>query len=314
SVIRRVILHVRDTIRTQLNSFGLFREYPHRPTYDPDAFVLPEHLSYRARERLDPVPPSDSTPKDPPPPWPFASMSIYRLMKWRHSGSIQKSEEEVSRLVREVILADDFKVDDLKGFSMKKQNEILDNASRTGSMSAPRGDDWREVAVPVQVPLRSPDPSGAGKTFVVPGLHYRPLVQVIKSAFSEMSAKAFHLSPFRRFWRHPVSGAESRVYDELYTSDAWIKAHDALQKQPPEPGCTLERVIAALMFSSDATMLASFGTAKAWPLYLSFGNLSKYVRARPTSGSVHHVAFIPSVSLAHHFRFGSFAYPSSATR
>ena len=41
-------------------------------------------------------------------------------------------------------------------------------------------------------------------------------------------------------------------------------------------GCNLERVIAGLMFWSDATYLAQFGNASAWPVYLFFGNQSKY--------------------------------------
>jgi hypothetical protein len=68
-----------------------------------------------------------------------------------------------------------------------------------------------------------------------------------------------------------------------------------LQRQPREPNCSLERVIAGLMFFSDATHLANFGTAKAWPLYLYFGNLTKYARSAPTSGACHLVGFFPSV-------------------
>ncbi|KAG2737582.1 hypothetical protein P692DRAFT_201681626, partial [Suillus brevipes Sb2] len=84
------------------------------------------------------------------------------------------------------------------------------------------------------------------------------------------------------------------VFDELYTSDSWLEAQDDLQRRQKEPGCSLERVIAGLMFFSDATHLANFGTAKAWPLYLYFGNLSKYARSSPTSGACHLVAFFPS--------------------
>jgi hypothetical protein len=50
------------------------------------------------------------------------------------------------------------------------------------------------------------------------------------------------------------------------------------------------------MFSFDATMLTQFGVAKGWPIYLMFGNLSKYVQAQPGSGVMHHLAYIPSMS------------------
>jgi hypothetical protein len=50
------------------------------------------------------------------------------------------------------------------------------------------------------------------------------------------------------------------------------------------------------MFFLDATHLANFGTAKAWPLYLYFGNLTKYACSAPKSSTYHLVGFLPSVS------------------
>jgi hypothetical protein len=69
---------------------------------------------------------------------------------------------------------------------------------------------------------------------------------------------------------------QEQVFDELYTSDAWLEAQDSIQRLPKEPGCSLEHVITGLMLFSDATHLANFGIAKAWPLYMYFGNLVKY--------------------------------------
>lgn len=117
----------------------------------------------------------------------------------------------------------------------------------------------------------------------------------MKAALTDVTARRFHFSPFKRFWSL-VTGPEERCYDEAYTSDAWIEAHNTLQKERNEPGCKLEKVILGLMFWSDSTHLANFGTAKVWPLYLYFGNLSKYLRGKPASGACHHVAYIPSVS------------------
>jgi hypothetical protein len=89
-------------MRTACNRFGIFREYPHRPSYDPDHLVQPEDLANVS------VCPPDVEVMDlesweqPPPPWPFANMSIYRLMNWANTGSNSKSEGEVTRLVDEV--------------------------------------------------------------------------------------------------------------------------------------------------------------------------------------------------------------------
>jgi hypothetical protein len=94
---------------------------------------------------------------------------------------------------------------------------------------------------------------------------------------------------------NPDTGEETRIFDEVYTSEAFELAHDQLQKQQPEAGCKLERVIAGLMFWSDSTHLTNFGTASVWPVYMYFANLSKYVWVKPTSGACHHIAYIPSV-------------------
>jgi len=123
----------------------------------------------------------------------------------------------------------------------------------------------------------------------------RLLCRVMKSALVDITSRRFHFSPFKRFWKSP-SGSEVCCYDEVYTSDEWIEEHDNLQKQPNEPGCKLEKVILGLMFWSDSTHLTSFGTAKVWPLYMYFANLSKYMRCKPSFGAAHHVAYIPSVS------------------
>ncbi|KAI0647705.1 hypothetical protein C8Q79DRAFT_999321 [Trametes meyenii] len=44
---------------------------------------------------------------------------------------------------------------------------------------------------------------------------------------------------------------------------------------------------------SDSTHLADFGTASLWPIYVQFGNQSKYERAKPSARACHHAAYIP---------------------
>jgi hypothetical protein len=51
------------------------------------------------------------------------------------------------------------------------------------------------------------------------------------------------------------------------------------------------------MFASDATMLASFRSAKLWPLYMFFGNNSKYKRAQPSEKLFETVAYFEKVRL-----------------
>ena len=64
----------------------------------------------------------------------------------------------------------------------------------------------------------------------------------------------------------------------------------------PGDGPNVEYAVLPLLLWSDETVLSNFGTAKLWPIYLYFGNLSKYVRGRPTEFAAHHLAYIPTVS------------------
>jgi hypothetical protein len=218
-------------------------------------------------------------------------MTIYRLMSWMNSGSNLVSTAKVSQLVKDVMLAEDFDLKHLENFSARRSLQVLDKEEGGKSTTFP--DDWIQTNVTINIPTKSRDGSCP---YTVPGFHYRPLVDVIRAAFADVQARAFHILPFQRLWKDPLDDHQERIYDELYTSDAWLEAQDALQRLPKKPGCSLERVIAGLMFFSDATHLANFGTAKAWPLYLYFGNLSKYVRSSPQSGACHLVGFLPSVS------------------
>ena len=124
--------------------------------------------------------------------------------------------------------------------------------------------------------MREKNNKGSGRIFPVEGFHYRPITDVVCMVFAEALSKIFHLTPFKKLWQSPVTGRKQCVYDEVYTSDAWIQAQDEIMKQRRDDGCKLERVVAGLMFWSNLTRLAQFGHAFAWPIYLFFGNLSKY--------------------------------------
>lgn len=68
------------------------------------------------------------------------------------------------------------------------------------------------------------------------------------------------------------------------------------QASPPEPDCNLPQHVVGLMFALDSTMLATFGTAKLWPLYMFYGNDSKYKRAKPTEKMFKTVAYFEKVN------------------
>ncbi|KAG2037991.1 hypothetical protein BDR03DRAFT_933797 [Suillus americanus] len=180
-------------------------------------------------------------------------------MSWMVTGSNRKSVTEVKYLVNDVMKVEDFTLDDFEHFNPNTQMKHFDMSEDNDAMGILQRDGWKSTDVKIMVPSKEKNPRGNECVFSVSGLFYRPLISVIQAAFSEQSSKWFHLTPFKCIWKSPITGQEQRLYDELYTSDAWIQAHDELQKQRRDDNCKLERVIAGLMFWSDATHLTQFG-------------------------------------------------------
>ena len=284
AVIPRLHLIVRNRLRTTTNAFGLLREYLYRPSFDPDSFV-PDKDLHQVRG-------ADSVPMPlPSPTRVHRNESIEMIMNWKDSGAPTKSDTEVNHLVRDVLLDPRFKLEELRGFSIAKENRQSDAAEK----KSPFLDSFQTANINIEVPsgVKGVPPG----TFTVPGLLYRKLTAIIRATFSSPLASHFHFSPFKLFHKSP-NGEDERVFSELYNSDVFIEEHDNVQRAPlppNEPDCKRERVVAALMFWSDSTHLANFGTAKLWPIYLLFGNVSKYIRGQPNSGACQHVAYIPSL-------------------
>ncbi|KJA15704.1 hypothetical protein HYPSUDRAFT_148732 [Hypholoma sublateritium FD-334 SS-4] len=103
----------------------------------------------------------------------------------------------------------------------------------------------------------------------------------------------FHLEPYELRWRRRnIPNPEYiKVHGELYTSPAFLEAHEEIQVLAAEPGCSLPRVLVGLMFGSDSTHLTSFGNASLWPCYMYFGNESKYCRCKPNCNLCNHMAY-----------------------
>ncbi|SJL14233.1 uncharacterized protein ARMOST_17689 [Armillaria ostoyae] len=95
-----------------------------------------------------------------------------------------------------------------------------------------------------------------------------------------------------QMWNPPGCSHSERIFGEVYTSEVFLEMEDSIK---PFPGCSLEAVVAPVMIYSDSTHLMNFGDASLWPAYVSLGLLSKYIRARVTSFSSHHLAYFPSL-------------------
>ncbi|KAF7426603.1 hypothetical protein PC9H_008972 [Pleurotus ostreatus] len=313
-----------QAIRTPPNAMGMYRIYPQRPTHNSDESVSLDDLA-DANCNTDITDTAERTGQETDfddmgnrggqTPWsPFLSSTIARLLCWFHSGSTQKSVAELDSLVKNVLLKDDFDTASLKGFSTSKEHMRVDNALKVNnkvSQLFPGTSGWEQRSVVISLPAPKVKKSEAqAPTFEIKDINIRPLLSVMQDAFQGPEFASLHLTPFEECWnplanhnkqqpdldlltREPFSTlprGHERTYSEIYTSQAMMDAHRNLPVHP-----TLETVVVAYMFWSDATHLATFGTASLWPLYTFFGNCSKYLRLKPTSNHCHHQAYIPSL-------------------
>lgn len=232
---------------------------------------------------------------------PYPNISSFRLGEWFWNGGVQKSQSSFRELVS-IVGDHDFDPASIRDTEWDKINKQLadDNHGEWSDEDA----GWKRTPVTIEVPYQrrrgiSPDPGAGPLNYTIDDFYHRSLVSVIQEKLSKSTGNQhFHYEPYELNWQPGEAPHPIRVQGELYTSPVFIDAHRELQDSPAEPGCNLPRVVVALMFWSDVTHLATFGDAKIWPLYLFFGNESKYNRCKPSCHLCHHVAYFHSVSRA----------------
>jgi len=204
-------------------------------------------------------------------------------------------------LVHNVIKHPDFNVSDLENFNAvtatrRFGREHLPSPGTTLKAS----DGWKEGSVRIRVPCTGVrQKESDAPEFVVNGILYRDVVEVITAELEDPDAfNDIHTTPYEEWWCPGPDEDPTRVYSEIYNSDAMLQADKKMQDNlnaAHGPESDLETFIVSALLYSDSTHLASFGTASLWPVYLFLGNVSKYIRSKPTSFSAHHIAYIPTV-------------------
>jgi len=118
----------------------------------------------------------------------------------------------------------------------------------------------------------------ASPQFCVSGISYCPLLEVIKRACQSPQSKEYHWVLFKLVHQTQAPSENLQVYTDIYNSDAMLEEDAKIRAlgRHPDDDPNTEVAILAMLFWSDSTHLASFGTASLWPIYLYFGNLSKY--------------------------------------
>ncbi|KAF8834367.1 hypothetical protein BDN67DRAFT_915107, partial [Paxillus ammoniavirescens] len=262
---------------TQWNNFGLFRLYQAEslPTHDPDD---PSDIECSPGTGIHSSSENGQSHSDNPL-YPYPNASSLRLGDWYWCQGSRKSKRGFKQLL-DIISSPDFHPDDVRSMNWKKIDQIL--GSNTFDSDATKEDGsneegWKRKLIMIAIPFHSRCQQPGPKEYTLPGFHYHSLTSVIRETLSDPTQdRIFHYEPYELRWQPPHREHNIRVYGELFTSNAFIEAHQKLQDSPLEPGCDLPHVVAGMMFWSDATQLSSFGSATLWPLYLYFGNQSKY--------------------------------------
>ncbi|TFK28673.1 hypothetical protein FA15DRAFT_570177, partial [Coprinopsis marcescibilis] len=294
------------------NKFGLCRRFfaNKLPTRDPEQLVQEADLddSINSPDKTHVVDTSSasqdhSSEKGCPPTYlkPFPNASSFHLANWYWNGGNEKSLKEFKDLL-ELLRKPEFSLSDALEADYSRIISALGNYSRATEGSDEWMDDagWRTTPISIPVPFHK-SMRGAGVEHRSVGtLYHRNILEILRDKVRSMTdGPHFHYQPYYMEWAQNQENKNSpplRVHGELYTSEAFLEAHQALQESIPVPGCNRKRVVAALMFWSDATKLTEFGPSKLWPCYMFFGNESKYRRAKPNLHLGEHVAYFDSIS------------------
>ena len=301
--VQRLVPRPRQIHQTPPNSFGLFRVYDKEslPVYDPED-TTGDSISQPTTAWDFVAKNQQSTTENPFYPYPNESSLLLGDWYW-NQGSL-KTKGSFKRLL-EIIGNPSFWPDDIRKTKWTLVDRVLGAVATGDDQCAPEwlhnDAGWKHVTVTISVPIPRRSANPGPTSYHTSDFYHRSLLSIIHERVVDPSDHyLFHYEPHELRWRH--SNRDTKVHGELYTSRVFLDAHRELLESPQESGCTLPRRIVALMFWSDAMQLTSFGDAKLWPLYMFFGNHTKYRRGQPSAKLCSHVAYFQTVSIASYFQ------------
>ncbi|KAG6906823.1 hypothetical protein DXG01_011815 [Tephrocybe rancida] len=260
--------HLQDgdstPIDTPDNALGVYRQYQSMPTHNPEQVESLTSLSNIKQI----VAPSYM---------PYPNLNAFKLGKWYWNEGIQKSQSSFRSLM-DIVGSEYFVPGDVHNLNWKSINSELGLNAWDSKEWEDVNAGWHVSEVTIQVPFHRNLYAPGVCPFTVKAFYRHPLVAVIheKLTLKKEDMRHFHLEPYELMWRPNAQEEPIHLHGEIYTSPSFAKAHCELQSSPREPGCNLPRYVVSLMFWSDGMHLTNFGTASLTPLYLQFGNKSKY--------------------------------------
>ena len=268
---------VQDSHRSPLNGFRVCRVSTSAPSHT----------------RSGPPTPSPLRPSHP-----FHNDSIFEYVKQCCLGPSLKTVEGGTEMAR-LIASGRVLPRELDGYNARTELQRLDRFAASSKIG---GGPWQTDSVKIRMPCaRALKPTFAAEKdapiFEVHGVRYRSLVDLLVAKVQDPSySSSFEYTPFTEWWCPPGSTKPIWIYGEAYSSDVAVHLHEEIKAIPPPPEHPeIESVVVMLMLGSDTTHLAEFGTASLWPIYVLFGNMSKYDRSRTSEFAACHLAYLPKV-------------------
>ena len=285
------------------------------PLAEPAALITPDMSQPSSnRSPLDkyricrvyssiPVPPTTDDNQDQPsvptpPPHPFKNDSTFEMVKAFCLGPSSKTTAGMNQLVQ-LFTSGRVTQEELRGFNSVKELRLLDNFAGKSKIA---GGPCQTGSVKIKMPcMRTNSPPFSREKdapdFEVHGVRYRSLVDLLVSKVQDPTTSgSFIHTPFTEWWCPPGSTTPIWIYGEAYSSNVAVQLSEEIKAiPPPADHPNIESVIVLLMLGSDATHLTNFGTASLWPIYVFFGNMSKYDSSRPSEFPACHLAYLPKV-------------------
>ncbi|KAK7438195.1 hypothetical protein VKT23_018125 [Stygiomarasmius scandens] len=206
-------------------------------------------------------------------PWaPFQSEKEWELARWlMGAGVSQKKIDEFCKLkaVQENIKP--------SYHNSRSFLQFIDNLERGPAFHC----------TPIRVEGDLMDSTGKPQTEILELWHRDP-VDVVKELMGNPAFREHQrYAPVRHFRNRDFT---NREYSEMWTCNWWWDAQDNL---PSKFGTIAPGIIA-----SDETQLSTFsGDKKAWPVYMSIGNIEKTTRRKPSSRAFLLIGYIPESKL-----------------
>ena len=290
-------------LTTRPDVLGVFRNYPCVPSREPPNPNAYAGFSPASWINRAPIASNLSITTSEAPPKPAEEGPGFAKACWSarlNSGSPYKSCSESNKITQH-FTNPAWNWGDFIGYNAFTESRRFDREHFSKKAALKCGDEWKEANIDIPIPcIGHRQKEADALVFTVKGLLYRDLVGVITEQLKDPDAfKEMFLQPFSEHWKPTENDPPVRVYGEVYSSDAMLNAQQKLlQKLRDLPRPQPEAFLVALMLASDSTFLTQFSQASMWPIYMFFGNVSKYTRCAPDSLSAHHITYLPKV--CHH--------------